>query len=196
MNRFAALPGNMSVSDEKLVLLARSGDDSSMAVLIARVAPLVKARAAKVGGSYAEPDDLAQEGMMGFLDAVNSFRADGGASFRTYAVTCVDNRIASALRRQSRGKDIPINSIISINGDGIDIEAVGADPQEIVSRKEETARLNRILDELLSGLERKVIYYYLAGRSYEQIAQDLNITAKAVDNALQRIKKKLRALGR
>jgi len=196
MNKSAVLPSSNSISDEELVLLARSGDDSSMASLIARVAPLVKARAASVFGSGIEPDDLAQEGMMGFLDAVNSFRADGGASFRTYAITCIDNRITSALRHQSRVKDIPINSIISINEDGIDIEAVGADPQEIVSRKEETARLNRILDELLSGLERRVIGYYLAGRSYEQIARNLNITEKAVDNALQRIKKKLRALGK
>jgi|LSQX01.1.fsa_nt_gb RNA polymerase sporulation-specific sigma factor len=195
MNKSAVLQSSNSNGDEELVLLARSGDDSSMAALIARIAPLVKSRAACVYGSGIEPDDLAQEGMMGFLDAVNSFRVDGGASFRTYAVTCIDHRIASALRRQSRGKDIPINSFISINQDGVDIEAVGADPQEIVSRKEETARLNRILDELLSGLERRVIYYYLAGQSYEQIAKSLNITAKAVDNALQRIKKKLRALG-
>ncbi|HZJ77574.1 MAG TPA: sigma-70 family RNA polymerase sigma factor [Clostridia bacterium] len=196
MNSTTVLSGKNELSDEKLVTLACSGDDSAMATLISRLAPLVKVRAATVGGTLVEPEDLAQEGMMGFLDAVNNFKVDGGASFRTYAVTCIDNRITTAIRRQIRVKDIPKNSLISINQDGMDIEAVGADPQEIVSRQEETARLNRILDELLSKMERKVIHYYLAGRSYEQIANSLNITAKAVDNALQRIKRKLRALGR
>ncbi len=180
------------LSDEQLVGFARHGDDSAMALLIARLTPAVNARAAvNAVGHSMEFDDLAQEGMLGFLSAVYSFREDGGASFRTYATSCINNRIISALRRQSRSKDIPLPALVPLEEAGLTADA-DTDPQEIFSEKESVRQLDNTLNRVLSPLEKDVIDLHLSGCSYDDISKYLGISSKAVDNALQRVRKKLR----
>ncbi|MCR4615578.1 MAG: sigma-70 family RNA polymerase sigma factor [Clostridiales bacterium] len=182
------------LTDEQLVSLARRGDDSAMAILIARITPAVQARAAVNSvGSSVEFDDLTQEGMLGFLKAVYSFDEEGGASFRTYANTCINNRIVSVLRRQSRGKDIPSPAIVSLDEADFELPASSDDdPQEIISAEESVRQLDDTLSRKLSTMEKKVADLYLSGLSYGDIAVRLGISDKAVDNAIQRMRKKLR----
>ena len=179
--------------DESLVLLARKGDESAMAALILGIIPLVKARAKAMAGKNLEADDLAQEGMLGFLSAVYSFKPGGEATFRTYASACINNRIISAVRTQLSRKNMPLNYSVPLNEDDTLQQDTEADPQNIVLAQEETSRLLGILNGQLSGFEKKVIRHYLSGLSYEQTAQKLGTTSKAVDNALQRAKKKLKS---
>ena len=179
--------------DESLVLLARKGDESAMAALISGIIPLVKARAKAMAGKNLEADDLAQEGMLGFLSAVYSFKPGGEATFRTYASACINNRIISAVRTQLSRKNMPLNYSVPLNEDDTLQQDTEADPQNIVLAQEETSRLLGILNGQLSGFEKKVIRHYLSGLSYEQTAQKLVTTSKAVDNALQRAKKKLKS---
>ncbi len=185
-------PKKAGKSDESLVPLARTGDNSAMAALIAGILPLVKAKAAAFAGDNLEAEDLAQEGMLGFLSAVYSYKPGGEASFRTYAATCINNRIISAVRAQLGKKNVPLNFSIPFEEDELADGNPGADPQNIVTAQEETARLLGILNFKLSGFEKAVIMQYLAGSSYEQTAETLRTTPKAVDNALQRAKKKLK----
>jgi len=180
-------------SDESLVLLACNGDNSAMAHLITGIIPLVKAKASAFADKNLEAEDLSQEGLLGFLSAVYTYKPGGEASFKTYASTCINNRIISAVRSQLGKKHMPLNFSIPYEDDDISIQDPAADPQNILSAQEETQRLLAILNGKLSGFEKEVIVQYLAGKSYEQTAQDLNTTAKAVDNALQRAKKKLKS---
>ena len=179
--------------DESLVMLACRGDNNAMAKLISGIIPLVKARAAAFAGDNLEAEDLAQEGMLGFLNAVYSYKPGGEASFRTYAATCINNRIISAVRTQLSKKNMPLNFSIPFEDDEMIDGDPGADPQNIITAQDETARLLGILNFRLSGFEKAVIMQYLAGKSYEQTAEILNATPKAVDNALQRAKKKLKS---
>ncbi len=184
---------NVKSGDENLVLLAQKGDNDAMSALISEFVPLVKSRAAAMAGNNLETDDLAQEGMLGFLNAVYSFMQGGEASFRTYAAVCISNRIISAVRSQLSRKNMPLNFSVSLSDDEYLAEDTEADPQNILLAQEETARLLNILNGQLSGFERAVIRQYLSGLSYEQTAKRLSVTTKAVDNALQRAKKKLKS---
>jgi len=180
-----------SLSDESLALSARSGDDGAMAALIARMASVVKAKAAGIRNAGIETDDLTQEGMIGLLSAVKSFDESKGVSFRTYASACISNRIISAVRKSVRL--VPQSSEpLYIDHVSADVSDMSADPERIVIGQDEADRLIRILDERLSELERKVLYSYLSGNSYRKIADGLSLRTKDVDNALQRVRKKLR----
>ncbi|HZK39597.1 MAG TPA: sigma-70 family RNA polymerase sigma factor [Clostridia bacterium] len=186
-------PVKSRTDDEELVRLACKGDNNAMARLISGIVPLVKARAATFAGKNLECEDLAQEGMLGFLSAVYSYKPGGEAAFRTYAATCINNRIISAVRSQLSGKNMPLNFSLPFREDESDLHDRRADPQDILSAQEETERLLRILNEKLSTFERAVFQQRLAGKSYEQTAEVLHTTVKAVDNALQRAKKKLKS---
>lgn len=183
----------VEADDESLVLLARNGDNNAMAALISNILPLVKVRAAALAGKNLEAEDLAQEGMLGFLSAVYSFRAGAEATFRTYASHCINNRIISAVRTQLSRKNMPLNFSVPLNEDDTYQQDTKTDPQNILLAQEETNRLLSILNEQLSSFEKKVIKQYLTGLSYEQTAKKLGTTTKAVDNALQRAKKKLKS---
>lgn len=186
-------PENFRPGDEELVLLACKGDNNAMAKLITGIVPLVKARAAAFADKNLEAEDLTQEGMLGFLSAVYSYKPGGEAAFRTYAATCINNRIISAVRSQLSKKNMPLNFSLPFSEDGSDLHDPQSDPQDILSAQEETKRLLRILNENLSTFERAVFQQRLAGKSYEQTAESLHTTVKAVDNALQRAKKKLKS---
>ena len=162
---------------------ARAGDDAAMASLISDHLPFIRqkaASAASVCGRDAE--DLAQEGLIGLLNAVRSFDFCGTAAFRTYSRTCIVNSIRSAMRRVSRPGAVPVRAVLPI------------DPQDIVVGREEAARLLAFVDKHLSAREQQVLRLYLSGDSYAAVAEKLGLSdSKAVDNALQRIRKKLKS---
>lgn len=172
---------------------ARAGDDAAMASLISDHLPFIRqkaASAAPVCGLDAE--DLAQEGLIGLLSAVRSFDFYGTAAFRTYARACIVNSIRSAMRRTSRPGAVPARAVLPI--DSADELCAADDPQDIVVGREEAARLLRYVDEHLSEREQQVLRLYLSGDSYAVVAEKLGLSdSKAVDNALQRIRKKLKS---
>lgn len=180
------------MTDESLAVSARGGDDGAMALLAARMAPMVKTLAVKFSGGPMEPEDLAQEGMFGFLAAVHGFDESSGVPFRSYAGVCIANRIRSAVRAGARLKNIPLNSYISLSDDSVTLSETQPNPEDLVIAQDEAARLERLMARRLSKFERSVIRLYLGGRGYDDIAARLGSTAKSVDNALQRVRRKLR----
>lgn len=182
-----------NLTDEQLALMAADGDDESMALLIAKITPIAKAKAGKYDGPRLSADDLVQEGMLGFLDAVKSFRPEKGVPFKAYAETCINNRIISAVRASLNNKNAALTNAVSIDDESSDIFSRSSDPAVIFADKHGSELLKRIISDDLSGFERQVIELRLLDRSYAQIAASLGCSEKAVDNALQRIRKKIRS---
>jgi len=178
--------------DERLVALAGKGDSEAVAELLARFLPLVRIKASSFKLDGLESEDLAQEGLLGLLNAIYSYKSENGVLFATYASACVRNRMVSAARSHMAKRNLPLNFSLPFD-DIVNLGSVEDDPQEILAAKEETARLLEIINFKLSGFEKSVLKRYLTGESYEQIAKALDTNAKAVDNALQRIKKKMKS---
>ena len=133
------------MADEMLAVRACSGDSGAMALLTARMVPLVKTLAAKYGGGAMEPEDLAQEGMLGFLAAVHGYDEKSGVPFRSYAGVCIANRIRSAVRAGARLKNIPLNSYISLNDDSIALPQTQPNPEDLVIARDEAVRFDAIM---------------------------------------------------
>ena len=173
---------------------ARAGDDAAMASLISDQLPFIRQKAASAASvSGLDAEDLAQEGLIGLLNAVRSFDFYGGAAFRTYARTCIVNSIRSALRRASRPGAVPARAVLPIDS-ADDWTGAANDPQDIVVGREQAVRLLQFVDKHLSVREQAVLRLYLAGSSYAAIAESLSLKdCKAVDNTLQRIRKKLKS---
>ncbi len=182
-----------NLTDEQLALMAADGDDESMALLIAKITPIAKAKAGKYDGPRLSADDLVQEGMLGFLDAVKSFRPEKGVPFKAYAETCINNRIISAVRASLNNKNAALTNAVSIDDESSDIFSRSSDPAVIFADKHGSELLKKIISDDLSDFERQVIELRLLDQSYAQIAASLDCSEKAVDNALQRIRKKIRS---
>lgn len=185
-----------NMSDEELVSLVQNGDEKAAAILFSRMMPTVKRRAADYGfHSGADIDDFVQEGLMGLLCAVNTYRADGEASFRTYANVCINNRIISAVKSSLRQKNLPLSNYAELEDEACEIPAIhsGAqNPEEHIIAQEGEARIYSIINKRLSDFERRVFQLFLSGHSYDEIGELTNSTAKSADNALQRVRRKLR----
>ena len=184
---------------DRLVEAARSGDEQAMMELIKLVMPVVESEAGKAQTFGAVTGyDLVQEGMLGFLNAVFSYREGGEASFLTYAGVCIKNSITSALRAQGRKKHRPLNSSISISelqDNRKDAELGAADsPENILIDSENARNLREEINQALSRMEREVLDCYLDGLDYHEIAGRMNRTPKSIDNALQRIRGKVRQI--
>lgn len=182
-----------NLTDEQLALMAADGDDESMALLIAKITPIAKAKAGRYDGPRLSADDLVQEGMLGFLDAVKSFRPEKGVPFKAYAETCINNRIISAVRASLNNKNAALTNAVSIDDESSDIFSRSSDPAVIFADKHGSELLKKIISDDLSDFERQVIELRLLDQSYAQIAASLDCREKAVDNALQRIRKKIRS---
>ena len=179
------------ISDIRLAAAARAGDKGAMAQLITRYTPMIRKAASGFSGITLDSDDKAQEGMLGFINAVYKYDADNKASFATYAFTCVTNSIRSAIRKLSAAKNSAGNTAVSISDIGEDdIPAYVTPEMQIIEREQYTQLINNLCSAL-SPLEKKVLSLYLSGYSYSEIAQKLQITVKSADNALCRIRKKL-----
>lgn len=158
--------------------------------LIIRYKSTVESIAMKYINSPLEKDDLIQEGMIGLLAAINSYNGEKGAKFVTYASRCINNSIQTALRKFSRIKDIPQNNIVMLEDDIFDGQYVLSAEDEYLARESVTTLTNTLYEEL-SKFENEVLRLHIVGCSYNEIADKLGKKPKAIDNAMQRIRKKL-----
>lgn len=181
---------NSNELDAELVIKSRTGDEASTEELIIKYRPTVEAIAMKYISSPIEKDDLVQEGMIGLLAAINSYKSDKGAKFVTYASTCINNSIQNAIKKLSRMKDIPQNSIVALDEDYMDSKVALSAEDEFLAT-ESVNLLTAALYEQLSSFENEVLKLHVVGYSYGVIAEKLDKNPKAIDNAIQRIRKKL-----
>lgn len=188
-------PADLSaLTDEELAELSRT-EGKAEAVLITRYLSLINRIAYRHCGIL-DFDDLAQEGCIGLLDAIASFDPAKGASFRTYAQVCIQNRVQKALDKTRTDKARLLSESVSL--DEIADSALSSEPtpEQAFLSQEWLETLRKRMNELLSPLERKVFFAHLGGFDYQTIADTLHISPKSVDNALQRVRKKLKTIAR
>lgn len=181
-----------TLTDEELAVRAAGGDDESMAKLITAITPIAKAKASAFANARIPGEDLVQEGMLGFLDAVKTFDPSKGPSFKAYAEACINNRIVSAVRVNFNNKNAALSNALPYEIETVDRSDNATDPANIVSEKFDSEHLENLLLSDLSDFERKVVDLRLLEKSYSQIAEELGCGEKAVDNAMQRIRRKMR----
>lgn len=180
-----------SLSEEQLCRLARDvNDNDAFSLLVQRCTPMLRQQASQLRSSSLDAEDLVQEGILGLLSAVQTYREGGQASFRTYASVCIRRRMISAVRRA--GFDpTGVDSLDEAGETEPAAQEETSDPAHLLVRREDTKRLYSRLRQLLTPLEYQVLMYHLGAYSYEEIARALNIGEKTVDNALQRVRRKL-----
>ena len=192
------------LTDEELLSLHRAGDARAEEALYARYKQIVRSRARTYFLIGADREDIIQEGMIGLYKAVMDYQFDRQSSFRSFAELCITRQIITAIKTATRKKHAPLNSYISFNrsvNEGeterplIDVLTSTriSDPEEVLIGRENYAVVADSIEHSLSKLERDALGLYLYGYSYQQIADHLQITTKSVDNAIQRVKKKLEA---
>jgi RNA polymerase sporulation-specific sigma factor len=190
--------------DLQLVLKARNGSQQALDTLLRRYAGFVRLKASSYFLAGGEPEDLVQEGMIGLYKAVRDFRPDKETSFRSFAELCVTRQIITAIKSATRYKHAPLNTYVSFShtpaghdtdgdctlGDALPGPSV-QDPSVCVISSEELQSLVFSLGTGLSALESQALRLYLEGNSYEQMAAELGCDTKTIDNALQRVKRKI-----
>ena len=190
-----------NLSDEQLIEKLRDGDDKIMDYILGKYKPLVLGKANAMYLIGGDTDDLIQEGMIGLFKAIRDYRADRESSFFHFAELCITRQLYSAVEASNRKKHAPLNSYVSLYSktdeegkslaetlptDGMD------DPEEMVIEQENIELFWENVRKRLSPLARKVLDAYLTGLNYRQIAEQLGKSPKAIDNALSRIKSKIR----
>lgn len=189
-------------TDEEVVELARNGDKQALEYLLSKYENFVRGKAKSYFLIGADREDIYQEGMIGLFKSIRDFREDKLSSFKAFAELCVTRQIITAVKTATRQKHIPLNTYISLNKPIYDEESERtlmdiisgvkiSDPEELVISKEEIENIENEIGEVLSELEMEVLMSYLDGKSYQEIACDLDRQAKSIDNALQRVKRKL-----
>jgi RNA polymerase sporulation-specific sigma factor len=200
----AAQKAQRELEDLQLVLRARNGDGGALDVLIRRYTGFVRLKASSYFLAGGDSDDLIQEGLIGLYKAVRDFRADKETSFRSFAELCVTRQIITAIKTATRFKHAPLNTYISFShtpagqdsdgdctlGDALPGPSVN-DPSVCVISTEELQSLVFCLGTTLSPLETNAMRLYLEGSSYEEMAESLDCDTKTIDNALQRVKRKI-----
>jgi RNA polymerase sporulation-specific sigma factor len=176
----------------ELVKRANEGDDSAMSELIARIAPAAKAKSVKYsGGDFRlSKEDLAQEGMVGFLYAVRKFDPSKGVPFEAYASSCIESRVLSFLARANSSGNYALSSALNVIDTESPMQII--DPVNSISAREEKIEISMFIDTCLSDFEKSVIFMRLRGYRYSEISEALGCGKKSVDNAVQRIRKKYR----
>jgi RNA polymerase sporulation-specific sigma factor len=188
--------------DEEVVEFAREGDEFALEYLINKYRNFVRAKARSYFLIGADREDIIQEGMIGLYKAIRDFRMDKLSSFRAFAELCITRQIITAIKTATRQKHIPLNSYVSLNkpiydedSDRTLLDVISgskiSDPEELIISREEFDDIEEKMGEILSSLEWKVLMSYLEGKSYQEIAEDLKRHVKSIDNALQRVKRKL-----
>jgi RNA polymerase sigma-H factor len=194
------------LEDLQLVLRARNGDDGAMDALLRRYHGFVRLKASSYFLAGGEGDDLVQEGLIGLYKAVRDFRTDKETSFRSFAELCVTRQIITAIKTATRFKHQPLNAYVSFShtpagqdsdgdctlGDALPGPSID-DPSVCVVSTEELQALVGCLGTSLSGLESEALRLYLDGHSYESMGEELGCDCKTIDNALQRVKRKILA---
>lgn len=188
--------------DEEIVKLAKEGDSIAQEFLIQKYKKFVKNKAKAYFLIGADREDIIQEGMIGLFKAIRDYNEDKLAAFKAFAEMCITRQIITAIKSATRQKHIPLNSYISLSKpiyeensertlmDMLTSEKV-TDPETITVFKEELDYIESKVADTLSNLEWRVLREYLTGKSYQEIAEDMKKPIKSIDNALQRVKRKL-----
>ncbi|NLM03517.1 MAG: RNA polymerase sporulation sigma factor SigH [Clostridiales bacterium] len=188
--------------DEVIVEAAKNGEKKAVDMLIKKYKSFVRIKARSYFLIGADREDIIQEGMIGLYKAIRDYKPDKLSSFKAFAELCITRQIITAIKTATRQKHIPLNSYVSLNKPIYDEESDRTlldiisghkitDPEELIICKEEMIQIETKIGEVLSELECEVLMLYLQGRSYQEIADDLNRHVKSIDNALQRVKRKL-----
>lgn len=188
--------------DEDIILDAKVGNERALEYIINKYKSFVRAKARTYFLIGADREDIIQEGMIGLFKAIRDYKGDKLSSFRAFAELCITRQIITAIKTATRQKHIPLNSYISLNKPIFDEESDRtlmdiiseeciSDPEELVINREEFLGIESKMSEILSSLEWEVLTLYLEGKSYQEIAEDLDRHVKSIDNALQRVKRKL-----
>nr|WP_301553482.1 RNA polymerase sporulation sigma factor SigH [Desulfuribacillus stibiiarsenatis] len=190
------------MEDEDLLTNIHKGDEIALEYLINKYKNFVRAKARSYFLIGADREDIIQEGMIGLYKSIRDFKGDKLSSFKAFAELCITRQIITAIKTATRQKHIPLNSYISLDKPIYDEDSDRTlldvicgtkvtDPEELIINQEEFDDIEIKMAEILSDLERKVLMLYLDGRSYQEIAVDLDRHVKSIDNALQRVKRKL-----
>lgn len=188
--------------DEEIAMEAKEGNKRAQEYLINKYQNFVKSKSKSYFLIGADKEDIYQEGMIGLYKAIRDFRPDKLASFKAFAELCVTRQIITAIKTATRQKHIPLNTYVSLNkpiyeeeSDRTLLDVLAGlkvtDPEELVISNEEMKHIEKEIGQVLSDLEMEVLMSYLDGKSYQEIACDLDRHAKSIDNALQRVKRKL-----
>ena len=191
------------MTDEEIVMqIKEKHDDVALDYIIKKYRNLVRVKARAYFLIGADREDIIQEGMIGLFKAIRDYKLDKLTSFRAFAELCITRQIITAIKTATRQKHIPLNSYVSLNKPIYDEESDRTlidilsttkitNPEEIIISREEFVFIEKKMGEILSSLEWKVLMAYLEGKSYQEIAVDLKRHVKSIDNALQRVKRKL-----
>ncbi len=206
IERVLAFEELTSYKDEELVTLVREGHDYALDFLLNKYKKLVEKKSKSYFLMGAGRDDLIQEGMIGLFKAVRDYRHDSTASFFSFADLCITRQIITAVKASTRQKHMPLNTYVSLNKpafeEGSDKTALLdlmpskkiLDPEELIIGEESLHLIEEELEDKLSKFEKEVLKLYIDGVGYVEIAQVINKPVKSIDNALQRIKKKLEGI--
>jgi RNA polymerase sigma-H factor len=192
----------VDLADEEIVAEAKNGNSRAQEYIISKFQGFVKTKAKSYFLIGADKEDIYQEGMIGLYKAIRDFNPDKLSSFRAFAELCVTRQIITAIKTATRQKHIPLNTYVSLNKPVYEEESERTlldilsglkitDPEELIISKEEMERIEKEISKALTELEMEVLTSYLDGKSYQEIACDLDRHAKSIDNALQRVKRKL-----
>ncbi len=190
------------LTDEELIDMLRKGNTEIADYIMEKYKPLVRKKTNAMYLIGGETEDLIQEGMIGLFKAVRDFNPEREVSFFTFAEICIMRQLYSALEASNRKKHIPLNTYISFSdqndSDGVNLEQLITEqtisPEQMLIEREGKQEFFDKLEEKLSPMERKVLYLYLEGSSYTQIAEDMGKAPKSIDNTLQRIRGKIKLL--
>ncbi len=190
------------LSDGEIITIIHEGNTDALDFLITKYQSFVRLKARSyflIGG---DREDIIQEGMIGLYKAIRDFKEDRLSSFKVFAELCITRQIITAIKTATRQKHIPLNTSVSLDKPVFDEESdrtlldviagpVLDDPEDLMIHKEDFIQMEEEMNKVLSGLEKQVLALYLDGQSYQEISDELNRQVKSVDNALQRIKRKL-----
>lgn len=190
------------ITDEELVLMAKKGDKGAEEFLINRYRKFVRIKARSYFLIGADKEDIIQEGMIGLFKGIRDYKFDKDTSFRAFAELCIQRQIITAIKTATRQKHNPLNTYISLDKPVYDEDSERtlldliastktAEPEAIIIGQEDLGYIEKKILEMLSDLEWKVLMSYVNGNSYHEIADELDKHVKTIDNALQRVKRKL-----
>ena len=189
------------MKDEEIALLAQQGNGEALEYLLDKYKNFVRTKARSYFLIGADHEDIVQEGMIGLYKAIRDYRGDRQSSFRAFAELCVTRQIITAIKTATRQKHIPLNSYVSLNKPIYDDDdrtlldvisgETDANPEDLLIRRESFSHIEERILGVLSPLEKEVLVCYLDGKTYQDISREIGRHVKSIDNALQRIKRKL-----
>lgn len=192
----------VSMTDDEIVKLAKNDNIPALECLLEKYKNLVKSRSRPYFLIGADREDIIQEGMIGLYKAIRDYDTEKYTNFKAFAEMCITRQIITAIKTATRRKHMPLNSYVSLSHPVFDEESDKTlldtitehsclDPEEIIINKENYNSIGKRITELLSPKEMEILTVYLQGKSYQEISEQLGISHKSIDNALQRVKRKL-----